>query len=205
MTIVHKGIRRKTTDVLADYGQAFYCQNWRFKKLGELGRRPGIGKSNMAQMAGPVQAMIVGNWFSPYLVQVTGGTVDATLDPLAEWDDPILMVPDGAVGIPQAPTIVSVDPVPATPSAYQVGQVTWTVTVLYDGLSGPLIYNYAGTDFDVYPNNSPAWVGGAGNTFTYDFNAGSLPGGYTKFNPGTVDTTLNGFSVPIGQIDYLVT
>ena len=36
MTIVYQGIRRKTTDVLNDYGQAHYLQNVRLKRVGEL-------------------------------------------------------------------------------------------------------------------------------------------------------------------------
>lgn len=143
MTIQHKGIRRKVTDVLDDYGQAQYLQNVRLKRVGELGRRAGLGKSNMAQLAGPVQFMI-GAWSNTsFIVNGTSGTVTGQEDPLAYWTADTKFLPLGAVGVgtPVAPTIDILTSVPAegvyTP-AYPTFVVTPTIT--YDGLSGPLTY-----------------------------------------------------------------
>lgn len=146
MTILHKGIRRKTTDVLDDYGQAHYLQNVRLKRVGELGRRAGLGKSTMAQLAGPVQFMI-GCWSNePFIVNGTGGTVTGEEDPLPLWSANILPIPQGVVGqgTPQAPVIDFLVPDPIAgaygppPPAYP--NITVTPTITYDGLSGPLIY-----------------------------------------------------------------
>lgn len=176
MTIIHKGIRRKTTDVLDDYGQACYAQNWRFKRMGEIGRRPGLGKSNMAQLAGPVQAMICGNLYFPYLVQVTGGNVTATLDPLARWTDPVMDIPDGEVGQPAPPTIDSITPNPTSPPAtYIIGVVTFTATVTYDGLSGPLAYSWSTPTDGV---NSAVVVTDNANPAVFNFDATCTPGNY---------------------------
>lgn len=188
MTIIHKGIRRLTTDVLADYGQAFYAQNWRYKRTGEIGRRPGLGKSNMAQLAGPVRAMICGNLYFPYLVQITGGDVSATLDPQARWTEPVMFRPDGAAGEPAAPVINSVTALPPSPQAYVAGIVTFTPDITYDGLSGPLIYSWgvAGGPSSPDPSTSAAAV------WTTDFNAGCIPGDY--FLSLQINTTVGGFS-----------
>ncbi len=98
MTIEYKGIRRKTTDILEDYGQAHYVQNVRFKRIGELDRRAGIGKSNMAKLAGPVQFMI-GSWnYEPYIINGTGGDVSGNADPLAKWTGATLRIPGGGSG-----------------------------------------------------------------------------------------------------------
>lgn len=207
MTIIHRGVRRKTTDVLDDYGQAFYAQNWRFKRVGEIGRRPGIGKSTMARLTGPVRSMICGNLFFPYLVQVNDtGDVNATLDPLAYWGDPLMKIPDGQVGQAAAPVINSMDMSPASGVAYPAGFVTCTANITYDGLSGPLIYNWINTGWAVYPNQPPIPQGGADNTYTWEFVAGCIPGTYSfsGFPSLQVDTTLNGFTV-FGTIsDYVV-
>ncbi len=85
MTITYKGIRRKTTDVLEDYGQAHYLQNVRLKRVGEIGRRAGLGKSTMAQLAGPVQFMIGGWSNESFIVNGTGGNVSGQEDPRAYW------------------------------------------------------------------------------------------------------------------------
>ena len=98
MTIEHKGIRRKTTDVLEDYGQAHYLQNARLKRIGELGRRAGLGKSTMAQLAGPVQFMIAGWNYEPYIVNGTGGSLFGNADPLAKWTGSTLRIPEGEGG-----------------------------------------------------------------------------------------------------------
>ncbi len=147
MTILHKGIRRKTTDVLDDYGQAHYLQNVRLKRVGEVGRRAGLGKSTMAQLAGPVQFMI-GAWSNvPYIVNGTGGSVTGEEDPRALWTGATMRIPDGQVGQPAAPTINFITPNPTSPPAtYVVGVVTFTADITYDGLSGPLIYAWTAPD-----------------------------------------------------------
>lgn len=195
MTIIHKGIRRLTTDVLADYGQAFYAQNWRYKRTGEIGRRPGLGKSNMAQMAGPVRAMICGNLFQPYLVQITGGDVSATLDPLARWTDPVMDIPDGQVAQPQAPVITSIVAAPAS-LAYPGGPMTATATISYDGLSGTLSYSWQA--FPSNPGGFPALTGPGGQVFqdfSFDF---ACPVGQYGGDILLVTTQFNGFSTSGG-------
>ncbi len=194
MTIVHKGIRRLTTDVLADYGQAFYSQNWRYKRIGEMGRRPGLGKSNMAQLAGPVRAMICGNLYFPYLVQITGGDVTATLEPEAHWNDPVMRIPDGHAGQPQAPIVVSIVASPTSPRAYQAGVITFTPTITYDGLSGPLIYDWQQT---VGPA-APVPPSSAAAIYSADFDGFCIPGLYSFYLE--VSTTFGGFST--GQIFF---
>lgn len=201
MTIIHKGIRRKTTDVLGDYGQAYYAQNWRFKRMGEIGRRPGLGKSNMAQLAGPVQAMICGNLYFPYLVQVNDtGDVEATLNPLPEWAEPVMAIPDGIVGQASAPVINSVALSPASPSGYVVGQVTFTADITYDGLSGPLIYLWSPGSG---PGGPPDTIINNANPGIFDFTAACIPGVYSGFSL-LVTTTAGGFSDFFPGIDYEV-
>lgn len=203
MTILHKGIRRKTTDVLDDYGQAHYLQNVRLKRVGEMGRRAGLGKSNMAQLAGPVQFMI-GAWSNEsFIVSGTGGSVTGTEDPLAYWTAATMRIPGGQAGQPVAPTIVSITATPAT-AAYPAGTVLLTAVIAYDGLSGALSYlweNYtvgAGTPTLVINNANPG---------EYDFNAGCTPDTYSRGGADglTVTTALNGFSVQAALPNFIVT
>jgi len=185
MTIQHKGIRRKITDVLDDYGQAHYLQNVRLKRVGEMGRRAGLGKSTMARQAGPVQFMI-GAWSSsPFIVNGTGGTVTGQEDPLAYWTAATMRIPIGDVGQPAAPTILSITPAPPSGTGYQVGQVTFTATVAYDNLSGPLIY--AWTTNTVGPATAQVVVDNA-NPGIFDFDVFCISGNYTDFSL-TVSTT----------------
>ncbi len=144
MTIVYKGIRRKTTDVLDDYGQAHYLQNVRLKRVGEMGRRAGLGKSTMAQLAGPVQFMI-GAWSNePFIVNGTGGDVTGTADPLPLWTAATLRIGEGVVGegTPVAPSITTLVSVPSAGLFGPPPYPTFVITpiIVYDGLSGPLIY-----------------------------------------------------------------
>lgn len=86
MTIIHKGIKRKLTDISNDYGAAYYAQNWSFKKLGEIARRPGLGKADMARLNGPVILMAFGNFNEPYIVQFdNSGNVITTRDAYLLW------------------------------------------------------------------------------------------------------------------------
>jgi hypothetical protein len=142
MTIQYKGIRRKTTDVLDDYGQAHYAQNVRFRRVGELDRRSGIGKSTMAQLAGPVQFMIAGWNYEPFVVNGTGGSVTGNSDPLAYWTGATMRIPDGQVGQPAAPVITGVVFSPATGTPFSASTVDMTVSYTYDGLSGPLTWEF---------------------------------------------------------------
>lgn len=190
MTIVYKGMRRMTTDVLDDYGQAHYLQNVRLKRVGEMGRRAGLGKSTMAQLAGPVQFMI-GAWSNEsFIVNGTGGDVTGTENPLAYWTAATIGIPPGQVGQPTGPIINFITPSPISPPAtYIIGVVTFTADVTYDGLSGPLIYAWSTptsgfTPAIVITNNA--------NPASFNFDATCFPGsyGYTL----TVSTTLHGFS-----------
>ena len=188
MTILHKGIRRKTTDVLDDYGQAHYLQNVRLKRVGEVGRRAGLGKSTMAQLAGPVQFMI-GAWSNvPYIVNGTGGSVTGEEDPLAYWTAATMRIPDGIAAQPQAPTINSVAALPASPQTYVVGVVAFTPNITYDGLSGALNYAWIQT---VGPA-APFLPFGTASVYSTDFDFSCIPGLYSFTL--TVTTTLNGFT-----------
>lgn len=199
MSIIHKGVRRKTTDVHEDYGMAYYAQNWRFKRVGEIGRRPGIGKSNMARLSGPVRAMICGNLYFPYLVQVNdSGSVEATLSPEAKWDEPVMFLPDGEVGQASAPTINAVVAFPSSPRSYEAGVITFTPDITYDGLSGNLIYAWAQT---VGPA-SPQPPSSTDATFVTDFDSFCIPGLYSFTL--TVSTQFNGFATLPFQFDFEV-
>lgn len=190
---LHKGIRRMTTDVLSDYGEAHYLQNARLKRTGEMGRRAGLGKSNMAQLAGPVQFMI-GAWSNaPFIVNGTGGSITGTEDPLALWIGATMRIPGGQAGVPAAPVINSISELPASPQLYPAGMVTFTPNVTYDGLSGPLIYQWevsmigAANQANIVGNiNDP--------TATYDFDAAALPDNYEALAGLTVTTTIGGLS-----------
>jgi hypothetical protein len=204
MTILYKGIRRKTTDVLDDYGQAFYMQNVRLKRVGEMGRRAGLGKSTMAQLAGPVQFMIGGWSNEPFIVNGTGGDVTGNANPLAYWTGATMRIPDGEVGQPQAPFVNGVLATPLSPQNYVVGQVLFTPDITYDGLSGPLLYQWF--PYNTFPNITPPFVGADTDpTATFDFNASCTDGMYTGMSV-TVTTTIGGLtasSAP-GMTDFEV-
>lgn len=203
MTIVYKGIRRKTTDVLDDYGQAQYLQNVRLRRVGELGRRAGLGKSTMAQLAGPVQFMI-GAWSNvPFIVNGTGGDVTGNADPLAYWTAATMRIPAGLVGQPAAPTIVSIVPTPASGTAYVVGQVAFVATITYDNLSGPLSYSWS--SWNIGPATPIPIVTNA-NPGIFDFGAFCIPGVYSYGGIGglTVTTALHGFSTTLAPSDFTV-
>ncbi len=176
MTIEYKGIRRKMTAVLEDYGQAHYVQNARFKRVGELGRRAGIGKSNMAKLAGPVQFMI-GAWSSDsFIVNGTGGDVTGNADPLAYWTGATIRIPGGQVGQPTAPVINFVTANPTSPPVfYPIGVVTFTANITYDGLSGPLTYTWS------TPTNgglAAIPIVNNANPAVFNFDAGCFAGNY---------------------------
>ena len=204
MTIIHKGIRRKTTDVLDDYGQAHYAQNWRYRMAGEIGRRPGIGKTDMAKQAGPVLLLGFGSYFEPYVVQMVGSDVIATADPLPLWADPVMVIPGGQGGTPQAPTIDLITPSPASGTAtYPAGTVSFLATVTYDGLSGALSYSW--TNFNGGPSIPTQGIDNA-NPGTYIFDGFCPPGTYSFNGIGglTVSTQFNGFSTTLAPSDYQV-
>lgn len=200
MTIQHKGIRRKTTDVLDDYGQAQYLQNVRLKRVGELGRRAGLGKSNMAQLAGPVQFMI-GAWSNTsFIVNGTSGTVTGQEDPLAYWTAATLRLPGGIVGEPAAPVIVSITPSPPSGTPWIVGQVSFTAVINYDGLSGPLTYLW--TDNSGGPSTAQP-IATTTNPGIFDFDLNCIPGDYVGFILG-VATTNNPLLGDSMSFDYTV-
>lgn len=130
MTIVYKGIHRKTTDVLDDYGQAQYLQNVRLRRVGELGRRAGLGKSTMARLDGPVQFMI-GAWSNvPFIVNGTGGDVTGNAEPLLWWIGGTLPIPDGhscaRYSVSTSGTVSDVGDFPPLPRRACAGTVTVT-------------------------------------------------------------------------------
>jgi hypothetical protein len=203
MTIIHKGIRRKTSDVTEDYGLAYYAQNVRFRRVGEMGRRGGIGKTDMAQQAGPVLLIGCGSYYEPYVIQVVGSTAISTPDPLTLWADPILIPPDGDAGEPEAPIIQGITPSPASGAPYVVGQVSFLATIVYDGLSGPLTFSW--TNFQVGPAIPTAIVTNA-NPGIFEFGGACTPGQYSYAGIGglTVTTALHGFSTTLAPDDYQV-
>jgi uncharacterized protein RhaS with RHS repeats len=182
-----------TTDVLDDYGQAHYLQNVRLKRVGELGRRAGLGKSNMAQQAGPVQFLIGGWNYEPYVINGTGGNVTGNADPLPFWIGGQMRIPDGQVGQGVAPVINAITANPLGPAAYPAGMVTFTPNITYDGLSGPLIYSW---DNQMSGMFNEAFINGASTnpTAVYDFGVFAFPDNYEALVGLTVSTTLNGFS-----------
>lgn len=186
MTIIYKGIRRKVTDVLEDYGQAHYMQNVRLKRVGELGRRAGLGKSTMGVQAGPVQFMI-GAWSdTSFIVNGTGGDVFGQENPLAYWTAATMRKPGGLVGQPVAPVITAVVAVPASPQAYPAGAVTFTPTITYDGLSGALIYSWQQLGGPSSPTPTAA-ANGNSPTWATTFDAFCIPGTY-NFSVGVTTT-----------------
>jgi hypothetical protein len=187
MTIVYQGIRRKTTDVLDDYGQCQYLQNVRLKRVGELARRAGLGKSTMAQQAGPVQFMI-GAWSNvPFIVNGTGGDVFGEEDPLAYWTAATMRKVIGEVGQPANPVINSVSASPPSPQGYTAGVVVFTPNITYDGLSGALSYNWVQTVGPAAPN--PPFS--ADPTWSTNFDGFCIPGLYSFTL--TITTALGGF------------
>lgn len=203
MTIIHKGIRRRTTDITEDLGLAYYVQNARFRRAGELGRRAGIGKTDMAKQTGPVLLLGCGSYYEPYVVQVVGDSVISTLDPLPLWADPILVIPDGDRGTPEAPIIQSISPSPVSGTPYVVGQVAFIPVIIYDGLSGPLTYSW--TNFQVGPA-IPVAITTNAEIGIFEFNGACTPGQYSYAGIGglTVTTALNGFSATLAPDDYQV-
>lgn len=200
-----QGMNAKSTPVYPDASMAAFAQNQRYKISRELQRRPGLAASSLPKLSGPIRALWPGADFGNYAITQVGGTLTGERNPAVTWAEVKLVPPTVINGTAQAPTILSVDPAPATGTAYPVASVTWTITVQYDGLSGALTYNYLGSAFNVYPNAPPTWVGGAGTTFTYTFGALCLPGSYSMAaNIGTITTALNGFSTPIPGVSYLV-
>ena len=192
MTIVYKGMRRMTTDVLADYGQAHYLQNVRLKRVGEMGRRAGLGKSTMAQQSGPVQFMI-GGWSNvPFMVNGTTGEVFGQEDPLAYWTAATMRIPDGVVGQPVAPVINSITPTPADPGSVGQGNTSFLANITYDGLSGPLIYSWGNLNQLGMPFTVISPIDGTVNPAVYDFTGGNPADFYS--GTLTVTTTIGGLS-----------
>lgn len=191
MTIQFQGMRRHETDISDDYGLAHYVQNAAFRREGELTRRPGMGKSSMASLGAPIYTMC-GGWFDePYLItfgpnSATGiPEITSTRDPVLLWTDIGMVPPPVVIATPVAPVITGVLPLSGT---YVVGLVTFTPTITYDNLSGPLIYSWSilGGPSSPVPSTS------ANSTWDATFDGSCIPGSYF-LNLG-VSTTLNGFT-----------
>ncbi len=158
----------------------------RLKRVGEMGRRAGLGKSTMGIQAGPVQFMI-GCWSNePFIVNGTGGDVFGQGDPLAYWTGATLRKPGGLVGQPVAPVITAVVAVPASPQVYPAGAVTFTPTITYDGLSGPLIYAWSQQGGPSSPTPTAA-ANGNTSTWATTFDGFCTPGSY-NFTVGITTT-----------------
>jgi hypothetical protein len=205
VTILHKGIRRKTTDVLDDYGQAHYLQNVRLKRVGEMGRRAGLGKSNMAQLAGPVQFMI-GAWSNEsFIVSGTGGSVTGTEDPLAYWTAATMRIPGGQAGQPAAPVINSVTFNPASAVSGSDQFIDMTINYTYDGLSGPISVTTASNMGDGFVNFITV-SSVVGTVVTYFLAAANPPGVYTTgMAPDGIQLTAGAFTSNLFTPSFTVT
>lgn len=201
MTIIHKGIRRMTTDVLADYSQAHYLQNVSMKRVGEISRRAGIGKSTMAKLDGPVLFMINGWSNVPFIVNGSGATIYGTASPYAYWTALTMRIPGGRVGQPVAPVINSVTATPASGAVYVVGQVALTANITYDNLSGPLLYEWT---LNTGGPNQPAVIVDNAIPGILEFDVACIPGDYTDFSL-IVTTTNDPLLTDTFNFDYTVT
>jgi hypothetical protein len=156
------GVRTDVTPVADMPGAAEAAFSVRLRKAGELQRRWGFLSSAIAQQSGPIRYIVAsnrpGNNFitlgvagSPQGFAVDGaggGGADPWPPPP---DGPKRRRPRGDQGTPAAPTIISVDGgggtyTPPYPSP------TFTAQVNYDGLSGPLFYQWSiGVPSDIFP------------------------------------------------------
>jgi hypothetical protein len=153
---IWRGIHSHSTDVDSTPGVSVYQANTRMQKQGELQRRWGFLSSAIAQQSGPIRYIIAANGLgSNFITFNLNGSVTAFGGSADEFppppDGPKRRRPRGQQGTPVAPTIISVDGgggtyTPAYPSP------TFTAQVNYDGLSGPLLYQWSiGAPTDIFP------------------------------------------------------
>jgi len=206
---IWRGIQTHTTPVDSTPGISEWQQNTRMLKAGELQRRTGFQSTAIAKQSGAIyEIMSATGLGSNFLTFDLGATIDGRTTAAGSIDvfppppvGPKRRRPDVVAGNPVAPVIVFITASPPSPQAYVVGNVTFTPTINYDGLSGPLIYLWS--IFTVGPALlSPATP--TNPTCVYDFHSSAIPATYSGFIL-TVSTTLNGFVVTSGQVVYLVT
>lgn len=201
-----RGINQHSTPVDNRRGVAIEQYNATLQVKGELRRRPGMANSSIATQAGAIiniasAAPSHGNFLTFQVADEIHGYGVAHgpngVLPEPAWDKPKWKRPTGIAGVPVAPVVVSVSASPTSPRAYPAGVVTFTPTITYDGLSGPLIYLWSASGFAANPN-PPS---GTASTFATDFNAFCTPGAYSITL--SLSTTFNGFSA-LGGTNFTV-
>jgi hypothetical protein len=181
--------------------------NTRMLTANELQRRWGHQSSSIAQQAGAVLGIVAangasGNFLTFDLGSPSLGTLVGINPPPDQPPGPKRRRPAVAKGTPAPPVIVSITATPPS-AAYVAGNILMTAVIAYDGLSGPLIYDW---DVGYIGPGVPTIVDDTVNPATYDFNAGCTPAVYTCPGTGlTVSTTLNGFSVTASLPNFTVT
>ena len=175
------GIARDTTSVDPRPGVSEFQANTRMRVSGELQSRWGYLSSAIAQQAGPILGIAsangaTGNFLTFNLGGAAPGEVDGFSPVPAQPVGPKRRKPVVVVGNPTAPVINSITPSPTSPPAtYIIGVVTFTASVTYDGLSGPLIYAWT------QPDNAglkPLIIVDNANPASFNFNAVCIAGSY---------------------------
>lgn len=203
------GIRTDVTPVADMPGAAEAAFGVRLRKAGELQRRWGFLSSSIAKQSGPIRYIVAsnrpGNNFitlgtdsSPNGFATDGGGDVFPPPPVG----PKRRRPMGDAGTAAPPVINFITADPPDPGFYPAGLVTFTPSITYDGLSGPLIYSWQASMTDGFlqanisgPTNNP--------TAIYDFDGAALPALYEALAGLTVSTTFNGFSANL-QYFYTV-
>lgn len=91
-----KGVIRKSSPVDPRPGVAHYAQNTRLSVTGELRRRRGFARSNLAKQVGAILAIIPANPPSGIFVGINvTSTVEGLGGPAGLWTDPTLAAPTG--------------------------------------------------------------------------------------------------------------
>lgn len=175
------GIRTNVTDVLSDFGMPYTQIGTDMRVTGELQRRPGFQSTSIAQQAGPIRYIISafppGRPFLTFDIGGAGaGTIIGEEDAPPPPQQPKRRKPVVVAGQPQAPVITGVTPSPTSPPAtYIIGAVTFTAAVTYDGLSGPLVYEWTQPDSGFA---QAAVIVDNANPASFDFDALCFPGAY---------------------------
>lgn len=171
------GIRTDITPVADVPGSAEYIANARLRKADELARRYGYLSTAIAKQTGPIRFIVSAN--TTHGNFLTFNVADAVIGYGSRGGGdvfppppvgPKIIPPIGEAGTPVAPVITNITASPPSPSPQPVVPVTFTATVTYDGLSGPLTWLWtlildAGPSNQVPPTNTnPAsWnISGAG-------------------------------------------
>lgn len=195
--IAWQGLSSKTSAVDSTVGISAYQENTRLRIDGELQRRWGMIASGLPKQDGPIlliASAIRGNFLT---FDIGGGEVDGFSPlPPPTIDGPKWKKPQVIGGNPQPPVIDSITFSPTSPPAtYVIGNVTMTANVTYDGLSGPLLYDWPNDIFGLgIPGATAPRLSAVGNVAVYTFDFSCTPGAY-PFQL-TVDTNLFNASLP---------